>query len=74
MVLQYKYELGNWTSASLLALQAGTPYVIGTAFTDRTKLGMRIRILIRTQIANAGGATPQSGALNATAAVRLFCG
>ncbi len=74
VVLQYKYELGNWSTVSLLGIQTGTTYVISTPFVDRVKLGMRIRVLIRTQITSVGGATPQTGTLNVTAAVRLYCG
>ncbi len=77
VVLQYKYDLGNWTTITgatqLILLQTATPYVIGTAFGDRTKLGLRLRILIRTQI-TAGSTNSQSGTLSATAAVRLYCG
>lgn len=75
LVLQYKFEGGSWQTATpnLLALKSDGNYYIGTPYNDRTKLGMRIRIVLRTQV-SAGSTATQKGNLTISAAVRIFSG
>lgn len=69
--LQYKFRYGAWTDVSLLGLQTNGNYVVGNAFTDRTKMGMQVRLVLRTQ---SSGTTVQRGTLTISAAVRLYNG
>ncbi len=69
--LQYKFKYGAWSDVSLLGLRTIGDYVIGTAFTDRTKLGMQIRLVLRTQ---SSGGTAQRGNLTISAAIRMYNG
>ncbi len=69
--LQYKFKYGAWSDVSLLGLRTIGDYVIGTAFTDRTKLGMQIRLVLRTQ---SSGGTVQRGNLTIAAAIRMYNG
>lgn len=75
LVLQYKFEGGSWQTATpnLLALKSDGNYYIGGPFADRAKLGMKIRIVLRTQV-SAGSTATQKGNLTTSAAVRLFSG
>ena len=76
IILQFKYKSGKWTDAipKLLALQPTGDYVIGDPFADRKKLGVAIRIVLRTQVAAGAAAPTHHGTLNITAAVRLYTG
>lgn len=69
--LQYKYKYGAWSDVSLLGLQTTGGYIIGAAFTDRTKFGVQSRLVLRTQ---SSGAAVQRGNLSITAAIRLYNG
>ena len=71
VALQYRFKNGPWQSATVLALQTAGTYVIGTPFTDRSKLGMRIRLVLQTQV-SAGGVSAQHGNLTIAAAARFF--
>jgi hypothetical protein len=75
VVLQYKFRNGAWTTVatSLVALQTATTYVIGSTYSDRAKFGMRIRLVLRTQIVT-GTSNPQHGALTVSVAARLYTG
>ena len=74
VVLQYKFELGEWlTGGTLLPLRTNGTYAIGTPFTNRAELGVRIRIVLRTQV-SAGSTATQRGTLSVNAAVRLYSG
>jgi len=48
-------------------------YVISPVFSDRSKLGMRIRLVLMTRIPQ-GGSPGQQGTLTIAAALRFFCG
>lgn len=69
--LQYKFRYGAWSDVSLLGLQTTGGYIIGAAFSDRTKMGMQARLVLRTQ---SSGAAVQRGNLSISAAVRLYNG
>lgn len=69
--LQYKFRYGAWQDVSLLGLQNNGNYIVGAAFNDRTKLGMQVRIVLRTQ---SSGAAVQRGTLSIAAAVRFYNG
>lgn len=75
VVLEYKGETGGWLLASpnLLALRTDGNYIVGVPFNDRTKLGIKIRIKLRTQI-SAGGSGVHNGNLSVWAAIRLYNG
>ncbi|HND30753.1 MAG TPA: hypothetical protein PKY30_18420 [Myxococcota bacterium] len=69
--LQYRYR-SAWISTPLLSLQSATGYVISaTPFTDRSKFGMELRIVLRTQVSTYAGG-PQRGTLSLTVAARLL--
>ena len=75
VILQYKFRNGPWADADssaviLQALQTSGAYVISSPYSTRAKFGMKIRILVQTQI--AAGTNVQKGNLTISAAVRLF--
>lgn len=69
--LQFRFRNGPWTTVNVLPLQSSGAYAISSPFTDRTKLGMRVRLVLQTQV-SAGTSNPQHGNLNLAAAVRMF--
>ena len=69
--LQYRFKNGPWQTAVVLALQTSGVYVISNPFTDRSKLGMRIRVVLETQV-TAGSSSAQHGNLTISAAARFF--
>lgn len=71
--LQYRYRNGPWATAAVLPNQTSGAYVISSPFNDRSKLGMRIRLVLQTQITGVV-VVPQHGNLNLCAAVRIFQG
>jgi hypothetical protein len=76
VVLQYKFRNGPWQDADssavvLQALQTSGNYVISTPYSTRTKFGMKIRIVLQTQIVT-GTTNVQKGNLTVSAAVRFF--
>ena len=55
VVLQYRFENEPWNDGGvtpyiLVALQSSGAYVPPAVFSDRTKFGVRIRILVQTQV------------------------
>lgn len=71
VALQYRFKNGPWQTVNVLALQTAGTYVISTPFTDRSKLGMRIRLVLQAQV-SAGSTYAQHGSLTISAAARFF--
>jgi hypothetical protein len=72
VVLQYKWRNGAWADAgTLLAATGSELYVIGTEFTDRQKLGMKLRVVVRTSLES--GTAIQRGSVSVSVAVRQLC-
>ncbi len=72
VVLQYRYRLGAWQDGgTLLSLQTSGTYVISTPFTDRTKFGREVRLVLQTQV-TAGGSVQQRGSMNLSVAAHVY--
>lgn len=74
LVVQRSFRGSNWedaTSGDLLGPQTAEGYKSnGTPFSNRADIGLRTRVVLRTQQAQAGA--PQSGTLSVVLAVRVF--
>lgn len=72
--LQYRGKTGAWVDGgAVLPTQNSGTYVISSAFSDRSKFGRRIRLVLRTQI-TTGQTGTQKGLLSLLAAIRLYQG
>lgn len=72
VVLQYKWRNGAWQDAGTLVAATGSEtYVAATEFTDRTKFGMKLRVVLRTSL--EAGTAPERGSVSVSLAVRLIC-
>ena len=76
VVLEYKYLNGGWTadtSTPIIPVTTNSSaYVItATPYSDRTKFGRRIRLVLQAQV-GSGGSGMHRGALTLSAAVRFF--
>lgn len=75
--LEVKLQDGTWGNPPGGSLVIAGPYTsavyqISAIFVDRTKLGIRSRLVL--EVNNSGAATPVSGRLTIHAAVRYYCG
>lgn len=74
VILQYKYKNGPWLDATPIvvqAIQSTDAYKVSASFSDRTKFGMTIRLVLQTQVGGAATKT-QKGNLTIGVAVRLL--
>jgi hypothetical protein len=72
--LQYRGAKGAWVDGgAVLATQNTGTYVISLPFTDRSKFGRNLRLVLRTQITTGQSGT-QRGTLTILVAVRLYQG
>lgn len=74
VVLQYSFENDVWVDGGvtpylLIALQATGTYVTPSVFSDRTKFGARVRIVVQTQV-STGSTKTEKGNLNIGVALR----
>lgn len=75
VVLQYAFENDLWidggvTPYVLIGLQTTGAYVAPSVFSDRTKFGARVRIVLQTQV--AAGTKTEKGNLNIGVALRYL--
>ncbi len=73
LVVQRSFRGSNWTDATsgdLMSPTTTTGYKTASAFTNRQEIGLRTRVVLRTQLSQAGD--PTSGTLSVTLAVRVF--
>lgn len=72
--LQYRGAKGAWVDGgAVLATQNSGTYTISAPFSDRTKFGRNLRLVLRTQITTGQSGT-QRGTLTILVAVRLYQG
>lgn len=75
IVLQYAFENDGWVDGGvtpfiLIALQTTGAYVAPSVFSDRTKFGVRIRVIVQTQV--SAGAKTEKGNLNVGVALHYL--